>query len=295
MKISVCIPVYNFDVRGLVTALNREIHTYALDAEIILIDDASAGCAFRKINTEIEHQVHQLIFLEENIGRSRIRNLFIKYADGDYFLFLDCDAVIDHPDFLRKYIAEIEHNPALDLLYGNFRIAEQYSKSLRNRYSVAREIFSGERSSDISVFKTVNFAIKKDVLIEFPFNEELTQYGYEDYVFAKLLERNGIRFLAFNNPVIHVDNTDNAVFLRKTQVGMDTLYGLIISSHNNPLIKDIRVYKAAIMLKKFKLDGVFLFVYKLAEKKIYSNLVSEQPEIRLLDVYKLAWLLRKMQ
>jgi len=47
MKISVCIPVYNFDVRELVTALNREIHTYTLDAEIILIDDASEY-AFRK-------------------------------------------------------------------------------------------------------------------------------------------------------------------------------------------------------------------------------------------------------
>jgi len=294
MKISVCIPVYNFDVRELVAALNREIHTYALDAEIILIDDASEY-AFREINTKIKHQVHQLIFLEENIGRSRIRNLFTKYADGDYFLFLDCDAGIGHPDFLRKYIAEIEHNPSLDLLYGNFRIAEQYSASLRNRYSVAREIFSGDRSSDISVFKTVNFAIKKEILVEFPFNEELTQYGYEDYVFAKLLEKNARSFLSFNNPVIHVDDTDTDVFLKKTQVSMDTLYGLIISPHTNPLIKDIRVYKAAAKLKKLKLDAVFLFMYKLAEKKIYRNLVSEQPEIRLLDVYKLAWLLRKMQ
>ncbi|WP_435525706.1 hypothetical protein [Chryseobacterium indoltheticum] len=41
MKISVCIPVYNFDVRELVYDLKKEIENQNIDAEIILIDDAS--------------------------------------------------------------------------------------------------------------------------------------------------------------------------------------------------------------------------------------------------------------
>jgi glycosyltransferase involved in cell wall biosynthesis len=41
MKISVCIPVYNFDVRELVFSLSKEIENQKLNAEIILIDDAS--------------------------------------------------------------------------------------------------------------------------------------------------------------------------------------------------------------------------------------------------------------
>jgi glycosyltransferase involved in cell wall biosynthesis len=42
MKISVCIPVYNFDVRELVFSLSKEIENHKLNAEIILIDDASS-------------------------------------------------------------------------------------------------------------------------------------------------------------------------------------------------------------------------------------------------------------
>ena len=41
MKLSICIPVYNFDVRGLVFDLKREIENHRMNAEIILIDDAS--------------------------------------------------------------------------------------------------------------------------------------------------------------------------------------------------------------------------------------------------------------
>ena len=40
MKISVCIPVYNFDVLELVFSLSKEIENQKLNSEIILIDDA---------------------------------------------------------------------------------------------------------------------------------------------------------------------------------------------------------------------------------------------------------------
>ena len=39
--LSVCIPVYNFDVTELITDIRNQINTDDLDAEIIFIDDAS--------------------------------------------------------------------------------------------------------------------------------------------------------------------------------------------------------------------------------------------------------------
>jgi len=64
MKISVCIPVYNFDVRSLVYDLKKEIKNQSIDAEIILIDDASDG-NFIEINNELQDQVEQFVFLEK--------------------------------------------------------------------------------------------------------------------------------------------------------------------------------------------------------------------------------------
>lgn len=70
MKLSICIPVYNFDVNGLVNDLNDQIVSHNLDAEIILIDDAS-DAEFVQKNKPLENIVNHFIFLDNNIGRSK--------------------------------------------------------------------------------------------------------------------------------------------------------------------------------------------------------------------------------
>lgn len=294
MKLSICIPVYNFDVRELVFDLKKEIDSRKIDAEIILIDDAS-DAVFKSINKELQEQVSKLVFLKENIGRARIRNLFLQYSSGEYLLFLDCDVKIATETFLWNYISEINKQPDLELLYGSFAIDPQYASTLRNKYSVKREIFFGSRSYDFSLFKTVNFIISKRILEKFPFNETLTEYGYEDFVFAKLLEQNKIKFLAMTNPVIHVDDASNAVFLRKAEIGMESLFRLSKDPRNSAFIKDVKVYKAAVILKRLRLIPLFLSVYKVFERKIRANLLSKDPNLWCFDFYKLAVLARKMQ
>lgn len=116
MKISVCIPVYNFDIKNLVIALRTEIQTNQIDAEIILIDDASDN-RFNEIYKEASVYTNQFLFLDKNIGRSKIRNLFLKHTKGDYLLFLDCDAKIDNTDFLKNYLQEIEQNRSRGYLW----------------------------------------------------------------------------------------------------------------------------------------------------------------------------------
>lgn len=294
MKLSVCIPVYNFDVRQLVYDLKKEIRIKELEAEIVLIDDASDD-RFNEIHTELRDEVENFIYLTNNVGRSKIRNLFLKYTEGAYLLFLDCDAKIDSADFLSNYFVEIEQNEGVEVVYGNFKISPLYAQSLRNKYSIAREIFSGERNNDFSVFKTVNFVIKRETFRKFPFNEEITHYGYEDYVFAKKMELAKVKFSAINNPVIHIDDTENDVFLTKTETAINSLFYLSQNLGNDIFIKDIRVYKIAKQIKKKGLRSVFLFFYNLAEKKMVKNLLSTKPEIRFLDLYKLALLLKKME
>jgi len=294
MELSICIPIFNFDVRELIAGLKKEIETNGIDAEIILIDDAS-DLSFKQMNASLQDNVQHLIFLEENIGRSKIRNLFLQYARGKYLLFLDCDVKIDSEKFLQNYLSNIKQRPDIELIYGNFKIATQYAATLRNRYSVEREIFSGVQSTDFSLFKTVNFIIKKNVFEKFPFNEELTDYGYEDFIFAKLLELNKVKFLAINNPVIHFDDTTNGVFLRKAEIGMNSLFKLSESAQNNVFIKDIKVYKVAMKLRQLKLSSLFLFTYGIFEDSIKKNLLSEHPHMKCFDFYKLGVLIRKMK
>lgn len=291
MKLSVCIPVYNFDIRELVYSLHKQISEQNLPAEIIIIDDASDN-EFKTLNSEIENITSQFIQLEKNIGRSKIRNLFLQFAKGEYLLFLDCDAQIIADDFLKIYLKTIQENPNLEVIYGSFRVLPQFSKTLRNRYSVAREIFLKESSKDFSVFKTVNFVIKKSVFETFNFNENLNKYGYEDYLFSQLLEDKKIRFTAIQNPVFHYDNTSNQVFLEKIKISLQSLLQLSKDRNTLSYIQKTKIYKTASFIKQFRLTKPFLAIFSLLEKKIEENLLSEHPSIQLLDVYKLGHFLR---
>lgn len=295
MKISVCIPVYNFDIKNLIIALRTEIQINQIDAEIFLIDDASDE-NFNEIYKEASAYADQFIFLEKNVGRSRIRNLFLKHTKGDYLLFLDCDVKIDNINFLKNYLQEITQNREVEVIYGNFKIDSSYSKTLRNRYSIEREIFSGDKTSDFSVFKTVNFIIQRETFQKFLFDETLIHYGYEDFVFAKKMELNDVKFSALNNPVIHVDDTSNEVFLAKTETAMNSLFQLSQNAENEKYIKDIKVFSVAKKMKNLGFNKLFVVLYeRFIKKMILKNLLSENPKIKYLDIYKLALLLKIMK
>ena len=116
MKLSICIPVFNFDVNELISDLQNQIDSDKLDAEILLIDDAS-NREFVNINENLQSKVNQFIFLDKNIGRSKIRNLFLKYTNSEYLLFLDCDGKIINNNFLKTYFDFInKQNP--DVIFG---------------------------------------------------------------------------------------------------------------------------------------------------------------------------------
>ncbi|MBK8722468.1 MAG: glycosyltransferase family 2 protein [Saprospiraceae bacterium] len=103
--LSICIPVFNEVVVELVDELHRQMMSLEVPIEIVLIDDASNQEILAK-NQSIASKVVN-IELSENIGRSKIRNLFLQYAQHEYLLFLDCDVSV--PDsFLSNYIDWIQ-------------------------------------------------------------------------------------------------------------------------------------------------------------------------------------------
>lgn len=292
MKLSVCIPVYNFDVRALVYELKNQIEDNHLDAEIILIDDAS-NSEFKEINKEVEKLVESFIFLENNIGRAAIRNQFLKYSSGDFLLFLDCDVTIKNHDFLKKYMNVIEDNPSTNVFYGGF--VPDSRKNLRNLYTLKRESSVNYNPDDIKQLKTVNFVVDKEILIKFPFDELLVDYGYEDFIFAKQLENNNIVFQAIDNPVIHSDNDTNEDFLKKTDTAIDTLVKFSKLQDKHALIKDIKLFQTANKIKTLKLEGIFLILFSFLKNIISSNLKSRWPSLFLFDIYRLGILVGKMK
>ncbi|SHI99048.1 Glycosyltransferase, GT2 family [Cruoricaptor ignavus] len=295
MKLSVCIPVFNFDVRRLVSDLAQEISRKKIDAEIILIDDASEDY-FQEKNSEITPRVNSYIFLQENIGRSAIRNMFLRYASGEWLLFLDCDAGIVSENFLSKYLEFFAQNPEATAVYGGFS-EDGAQRTLRNYYSAKREVpaLAARRKHPHTSLKGINFAIRRDVFAKINFDERISTYGYEDWMLGYSLAKNEFPVDHIENPVLHLDKTTDAEFLKKTECSMRTLARLLKDKQYADAISGMKIAKAYRLLSNLHLAKHFSELFNVFEKPVKRLLLSGNYFIPLLDFYKILLLCSLME
>lgn len=286
MKLSVCIPVYNFDVRELVNSLRNEIVSSDLDSEIILIDDASKE-EFITINQSLKEQTNQFIFLKKNIGRSAIRNLFLQYTSGEFLLFLDCDAKIISKNFLKNYILFIKENAETEVVFGGFEAEKSGELSLRKKYSLEREIvpLKKRKINPYSSFRGINFLVKREILVKLPFDENLKTYGYEDLIFSKTLEKNGVKISHIENSVIHSDEENTAVFLKKTDTAIQNL--VRIYTENPAFVNEMKIIKTCIRINKLGLKTTYKTFFRVFKPFIIKKLQQINPDLKYFDLYKL--------
>ncbi|RXM50809.1 MULTISPECIES: glycosyltransferase family 2 protein [unclassified Chryseobacterium] len=299
MKLSICIPVYNFDVRELVFDLKKEIDNQNIDAEIILIDDASEE-VFKQINKELQNIVHSFIFLEKNIGRSRIRNLFLQYTAGEYLLFLDCDGKITGGNFLKKYTQFIQKNPDTQVIYGGRGVlgsASDQDHYLRWKFAVERENLSvGVRKEKPYLsFQTNNFVIRKEVLERVGFNPEFQKYGYEDLLFAMDLKAENIKICHIENPVLNNDLESNIIYLGKVEESVESLSHMLKDDILSSKLSEVKLVRLYNKLKNTPFKAIVSLLFNMGEGSIKKKLSKRNVNLRYLDIYKLGLLFRKMK
>lgn len=291
--ISVCIPVYNTDVRELVNALYEQGKKLKTEIEIIVIDDYSRQ-ETKDINRSFASKINY-IENQTNQGRARIRNQFLEFATQPFLLFIDGDSQLISSTFLSDYISELE-NKNSDLLCGASIYQTEKPKRkyyLRWKYSINRESKNlVERLRNPSLgFKTNNFIIRKEIFQKIKFNETLLGYGHEDTLFGFELRQNEIAIHHIENPVLNKNLDDNLTFLRKTDEGLKSLLQVIKIIDNNPdFIKNnkllsvyYKVKKNSILKVMFTFSFVFLPIVRFFLRKGYFTL-------RMFDLYKLLML-----
>ncbi|MBQ9473078.1 MAG: glycosyltransferase family 2 protein [Bacteroidales bacterium] len=232
--LSLCIPIYNYDVRATVRRLAAQAARLDVPVEIVCIDDASSE-PFRTLNSELG-DVAKLICLERNVGRSRIRNLFLEHTAQPYMLFLDCDSLIVDDGFLQRYVEVLlREGGSVSLVVCGGRIyppAADRRHRLRHRYGVERECRDAaqRRMRPYASFMTNNFVVPREVLRAIPFDESLSRYGHEDTLFGIRLAQRQVPIAHIDNPVLNGDVEENGEFLRKTREGVENLVDIYLSA-----------------------------------------------------------------
>ena len=294
--ISICIPIYNFKVTTLVKELLKQTKKNNVEAEIILIDDASKE-EFREINSQLNNRC-KYIQLEKNIGRSKIRNLFLSYVNYSYLLFLDCDGKINHSDFINNYLEEINKNPKAVICGGRVypENLPQKDEKLAWMYGTKRESkpASIRKMYPQKYFMTNNFVIPHKVFESIKFDENITKYGYEDTIF-------GFELRKYNIPIIHIENTvlnahleKNTEFLRKEKEGIENLmYILKTSSNKEELINEIKLLSTFKALKP--LGFFFRIAYFLFKDSIQYLFKKSIINLYLFDFYRLSYLANQLK
>ncbi|GEM_PF-782290 len=223
IAIDICIPIYDESVRDLLVVLwNQQKQISNATIKVYLIDDASPDLVLREKN-ESSAKEFEAVYVQQqnNLGRSKTRNAFLKYSQAEWLLFLDGDSMPAGPDFLEHYLEYIRSSSHSGLIYGGTKYNSEIKDNHRLHYSYAidREALPVNQriKNPAGSFHANNFLVHRDVLESYPFEERLTHYGHEDSLFAIRLAEKNIAIQHIDNPVLHLGLDDNYRFLEKTQ------------------------------------------------------------------------------
>ena len=293
--ISICIPVYNFNVSQLIEELSLQTNKMNVPFEIILIDDCSSE-EFKKIN-ESNCKKHTYIELEQNVGRAKIRNLFLNYTQYENLLFLDCDSKIISKDFLSNYLEALKKE-SISVICGG-RIYDKAkpgrNNMLRWKYGRMKESqpFEVRALSPNKSFMTNNFLIKRKIFEELKFDERVTEYGHEDTLFGYELKKRGISVQHINNPVLNGDVEENAEYLVKTEKGISSLINVLAyTGYDTDFIQDVTILNTYEKLKSKGLINLVYMVFILLKPLLKFLFVKGYVNLRLFDFYKLGILIQ---
>jgi glycosyltransferase involved in cell wall biosynthesis len=297
--ISVCIPVFNADVRPLARQLFVLSGEMEVQVEILFFDDFSEE-TFRILNRQISDW-YGITYreMECNKGRAAIRNLLGKEASQPWLLFLDADSLLPDSGFLKNYMHALDDTTVIcgGTAYDPAP-PEDKTRLLRWIYGSSREQLSAsKRMSDNKFAITANnFLISKNLFMKTGFRETIVKYGHEDTLLGYDLFLKGIKIRHIDNPVIHTGLESSAGFLEKTRDALDNL--LLIKNnmiHDPRFVQSSGLLRRLKQLESLKLTWLTAWFFRLFEPLMIRNLTGSHPSLLLLDVYRLGYLCNSVE
>lgn len=293
MKISLLIPVLDYDIIALVYSMKDAMGKVPEFHEILIGDDGSSPEYSEKYRT-LETPDVRVVTAGKNIGRAAIRNKLALEATGDYLLFIDADVMM--PGTAEAYILKwLPYTESSQVLCGGTLYHESPpgdpDKLLRWKYGKWREQKSAaERNKHPHAgFSTFNVLIARTVFSKIRFNEELRQYGHEDTLLGYQLKKAGINILHIDNGLIHEGLESNREFLNKTKLGIENLSKLFDKVTDKKSFSEtvllLRVYNK---LKYFGVTRILAAIFIKYRERMENRLDSGKISLKLFGFYKMS-------
>jgi glycosyltransferase involved in cell wall biosynthesis len=293
MKISLLIPVYDYDLVALVQSMKNALGLVPEFYEILIGDDGSSA-EYREKYKSLEGDKIRVIFSEKNIGRAAIRNRLALEAKGDFLLFIDADAMLPGTAeaYMLKWIPFMKLSRVQNggIIYHDSPPGDP-DKLLRWKYGKWREQQKAiERNRHPHAgFSTFNVLIEKSVFSKIRFNEELKQYGHEDTLMGYQLKKAGIDILHIDNGLMHEGLESNRDFLNKTKLGIENLSKLYDNvTDKKSFSETVRILRFYNKLRFLGLTRIFAAIFIRYRDRMEIRLDSSNISLILFSIYKMS-------
>ena len=183
MKLSIIICTYNRSSLLKRALLSLDDQDMDQEYEIIVVDDGSTDdteliCRDLKLNNPFNY------CKREHLSRSAARNHGIKISKGEYVVFVD-DDIIAPRGLIREHLNNLMIN---DKIIVRGPIIDVPDFDCINQNKIKLKDFS------MAFFCTCNSSLKKDILLKIGgFDEDFTEYGWEDTELGLMLRKYGCR------------------------------------------------------------------------------------------------------
>lgn len=290
-ELSVLIPNYNYVCLPLVRRLQSLLESAAIPYEIIVADDGSTDLQTIEANRPIATLTNcQYLIRPKNVGRAVIRNILAQTAQYAFLLYIDSDLTIINDQFIRRYVDCL--NESTTVIDGGVSIGgnpEALKGNLRYLYEKAEEpnhTAICRQASPYQHLHTANLLIRKELILQHPFDERFRHYGYEDVLLGKTLRQHQIPITHIDNPLGFHTFESNSDFIVKTEEGLRTLY---------QFRRDLRGYSRLLTF----VSGIHISLilslirlwHRLFQKAERRNLCGSRPSLLVYKLYRLGYFL----
>ena len=283
--LSILIPTFNDECYGLVSSLQQQAASLGISYEIIVADDGSSDATVISRNRAINNLPHcRLIERQQNSGRAAIRNFLVQQSHYPWLLFIDSDMVVCREDFVKQY-ADIDD---AQVVYGGVTIGKVTRDNLRSIYEQSKEqehTLAKRQQSPYSDFHTANFMIRREIMLNHPFDERFRYYGYEDVLLGKLLKEHEITIKHIDNPLSFEVFETNEAFVSKTEEGLRTLHRFRDELKDYSRLLDfVSQHKMLAIMAKYW--------HRIAAKWERHQLSGNTPSLTIFNLYRLGYYLQ---
>ena len=292
MKISLLIPVFDYDIVTLVHSMKSALGKVPEFYEILIGDDGSS-VEYRKKYKSLEGDGVKVIYSKRNIGRAAIRNRLALEAKGDYLLFVDADVMLPGTAeaYILKWLPMLGKSRVIigGTLYRDSPPGDP-DKLLRWKYGKVKEQKKAavRNKNPHAGFSTFNVLIEKSVFSRIRFNEELKQYGHEDTLMGYQLKKASIEVLHIDNGLFHEGLESNKDFLIKTKLGIENLSKLYDNvTDKGAFSETVRILKFYNKLRLLRLTRILAGIFIRYRDQMEIRLDSSKISLTLFGFYKI--------